>query len=359
MRKPFLPSDLTAERGLDFIRATIAQTVARNAPNEAAGIASERWGAESRAVRIVKAAGAAGTVNGNWGGPLSGEYATAAAEFMGLVRKQSILGRLTGMRRVPARVPILTQTGGFAGHWVREGAAMRVGKAVFARQALDTLKVAAMCVVTEELIESGDPLADAIIKADLTRAIAEASDLAFIDPANAGVNGETPASVTNGVEPITAVGDFKIDLDRLVSSFAGDLTTAVLIGRPELFVQVAGIEFPNVGARGGEMAGIPAIPSRSVPNNADGSYRLNLIDPAGIVYAADDAATQIKSTHQGTIEMSEAPLSNAITPTASAQVSLWQNNLMAIAGLMHENWRQERRDSVAVLSSIHPTQPVA
>lgn len=341
-------------KGTTFARMVIAKAIGQNNNAEAAGFAAARWGEASAPARLLKAAVSAGSTGDPDFGPLSGEYGSAATEFIALVRQRSIIGRLSGLRRVPLHVPILLQTGGIEGSWVKEGRPIPLSKMVFERTTMDVLKIAAMTVITEELLTTSDPAAEQLIRADLVRALAEGSDGAFIDPANAGVPEEQPASVTHGLTAITSTGDFKSDLDRLVAGFPGDLSAAFLVGKPELLVQISGAEFPNVGARGGEIAGIPTLASEGVPN-AGGQYQLALIDPTGIVYTADDAAADVRVSRQGTIEMSDTPTNDGVTGAGSNQVSLWQNNCVAVAGLMRENWRVERPGSVRLLAGIAPT----
>jgi hypothetical protein len=164
-----------------------------------------------------------------------------------------------------------------------------------------------------------------------------------------------PTSITNGLTAVAASGNLKADIDRLVAGFNGDLAAAFLVGKPELLVQISGADFPNVGARGGEIAGIPTLAANAVPNDADSDYQLALIDPAGIAYTSDNSEADVRVSRQGTIQMTDAPDNNAITATAANMVSLFQTNGAAIAALMRENWRVVRPGSVRLLSGIEPT----
>jgi hypothetical protein len=344
-------------KGSTFTRIAMAKAIARGSDFSAIDIAASRWGEGSAPARILKAAVAAGSTDGaSWAGPLAGEYATAVAEFMTLVRAQSIIGRLPNLRRIPPRVPLIRQTSAPKAHWVGEGKPMPLTHMTFARDALSTDKLAAMLVVTDELLQAADPASEAMIRAELVRAITDASDAAFIDPTNAGVDDEQPASVTNDADARASSGGsaehFKKDLAAMVEAFGGDLTSAYLIGRPELFVKLNAQGFENVGARGGEIAGIPALASRNVPNDADGDYTLSLIDPTGISYAADEEQAQISVSRQGSVQMSDMP--DTPPGAGTVMVSLWQMNLTAIAAILHESWRVERPGSVSILTSVAP-----
>lgn len=335
-------------KGATFARMAIATAIGKGFVANAAEIANARWGEGSQPARLLKAAVSAGsTDDANWAGPLAGEVRSAAAEFMAAVRQQSIVGRLAGLRRLPPRVPILLQTGKATGAWVKQGEPMPVSRMAFRRSTLETMKVAALCVVTEELLRSAEPGAEDVIRADLVRAVAEASDLAFIDPTNAGAEDVTPASVTHGVDPLAIGASLSASITQLVANFTGDLQAAYFVGAPELFASMAGADYPNIGARGGEIVGIPALASAQAPRGAGDSYMLTLIDPTGIAYTADDEAAQIKTSTQGSIEMSDTPDGDG-----AEMVSLWQLNLVAIAALLHENWRVEREGSVAMITGI-------
>lgn len=338
-------------KGSTFVRIAIAKAIAKGDDLGAAEFAAARWGEGSPTVRLLKAAVPAGSTDNPAYSALYGELTQAAAEFFGLVRQVSIVGRLAGIRRVPLRTPILSQTAGVSAAWVREGKPIPVQSLEFARDSLPALSLAAITVTTDELLRFADPQAEATIRGDLVQAIADASDIAFIDPANAGVEDEQPASITNGVTPITSTGNFKADLERLVAGFNGDLTRAYLVARPEMLVQVSGADFPNVGARGGEIAGIPTIASRNVPL-AGGDYQMALVDPTGISWGADDGAAEIAISRQASIQLNDTPVADA----SANMVSLWQVNAVAIRALLRENWRETRPGSVALLTGVAPAE---
>ena len=64
------------------------------------------------------------------------------------------------------------------------------------------------------------PAADVLIRDQLAQALAARLDVDFIDPGKAAVPGVSPASITNGLTPITASGtgtadDVRADLRSL------------------------------------------------------------------------------------------------------------------------------------------------
>lgn len=330
-------------KGLEFARA--AQALAVAGKGEAPEWAASRWGRESKTYSVTKTAVAANSTSNQTG--LSGDYRQAASDFLELVRNESIIGQMARLRRVPAQVPYLKQTESAEANWVGEGQPAPIANGLFTRSSLELEKLIAMTVTTKELLK--EPDADRALRDDLVAACAESLDSAFIDPANAGTTDVKPASITNGVSALTATGTMSLDIERMVSIFGGDLKRAVFIGKPQLFTKLYGADYPNVGARGGELAGIPAIASNGLPNSAGDDYQLALVDPAAIAYAGLTTA-RLKATEQGTIEMTDAPTQDA--PTGSSLVGLWQSGLVAIAAQIDANWERQRDDAVVVLEGV-------
>ena len=323
-------------RGMTFAKMAVAMARSPESVEGAAALAAARWGEESQTAKALKSVVSAAATD-NWGGPLMGGYGEAITEFLALAAEQSIVGRLAGLRRVPPATPYLVQHGRARGHWVAEGREMPLSPMSFERKSLGLLKVTAVAVATKEMLTSQD--AERILREDLVKAVAEASDAAFIDPTNAGVSEEMPASVTFGVAPVVMPVLDDASLGGVMSGFTGDLRSSYWIAHPQ-FLATFGIEqFPNVSARtGGELKGLPVIPSNAAPAN-----KLVLLDPTAIIFAGDDARTQLKATQQGAIAMSDAP------DAESAMASMWQQNCVAMAALLWQNWRVERDGAVMVL----------
>src|SRR5262245_4120714 len=80
-------------KGLDFVRGTIAKALYPDIPGQAERYADERWGENSRAAMITKAA-VVGLGSGTDGGLAMISSEAGSSEFLDLVRAQSIIGRL-------------------------------------------------------------------------------------------------------------------------------------------------------------------------------------------------------------------------------------------------------------------------
>jgi hypothetical protein len=340
-------------KGAAFVRTVLAE-VARERGDE--GFAARRFGADSLPARIVTKGGmealafekttvaGGGTASGNWA-ELLHDAESAATEFFGLVRERSLLGRL-GLRRVPMRIRLLTATDGFNAAWVGEGQPVPVSSAAFDEATLDPLKCSALTVVTEELLQSSDPSAEAVVRDDLVGAVVAAVDATFLDPANSGSAGVEPASVTNGAVTVNASGDNLDDLRLLIDALppGADLERAVLIGSPYSFAKLHDpMVLPGLGVRGGNALGIPAFASKAAGDD------LVLLDPDSIAYGT--GSVDVRVSTQASIQMLDNPTNASATGTATNMVSLWQTNAAAVMATVSTNW-QPARDAVAVLAGI-------
>lgn len=339
-------------KGIDFVRMAIALAEANGKEAAAERIAARRWGEDSVASRIFKSGFAyelmtkgpvAGGTTGSWAAELASAE-SAAAEFFSLVRQRSIIGRIDGLRRVPLQTRLVNAATGFQAYWVGEGAAVPVSSASYNENSLPPRKLAALTVVSEELLLSADPAAETFIRDDLANACVATLNSAFLDPANSGTSDVKPASVSNGAPSLPATGDGLADIRLLIDIFPGDLERAVLVGSPATFAALHDpLILPGLGIRGGEAIGIPAIPATDAGDN------LILIDPDGI--ALGEAGMALRVSKEATISMLDNPTNNSVTPTATNLVSLYQCDSIAILAEKVINFL-EVRPSVAVLTGI-------
>ncbi|MDN8615491.1 phage major capsid protein [Variovorax ginsengisoli] len=328
-----------------FVRGLIARSVVGNSDEHIHAYARNRWG-EYQGTEVTKAAVAA-ISSADTGG------VDVARAFFGLVREQSILGRLTGLRRVPFSTRMLAVTAGSRGYWVRQGQNKPLSRVALAGSTLDPLKVAAILVVTKEMLRANDEAAEATLQDDLVRAVTVVLDEAFMDPDNAGVANEMPASIAYGATQIQATSDFGADLRAMIAAFKGDLGYAAFVTSPDVAVGIATMTdsqghylFPGIGARGGELLGIPVLTTRSNVTTTSGSSLL-LIDPTGI--AAAVGSMTLDSSDQATLQMSDDP-NDAGSPVFN--VSLYQTNGHAYKAEIDANWSRQRPGSVVALEGL-------
>lgn len=334
-------------KGRVFVRSLIARGLVGPTGSEEhiRGCAVTRWGAY-HADAIVKSAVSALT---------SGDTGTdsAKAEFFNLVRERSVLGQMQDLRKVPFNVRMLAVTAGARGYWVGQANSKPLSKPTLTGSTLAPLKVASIIVVTKEMLQSTDPTVEATLQDDLVRAVTTAMDEALLDPDNAGIANEVPASLANGATQIASTSDFGADLRAMVEAFQGDFGTAYFVSSPAVFTKIATMTdsggryvFANIGPRGGSLLGIPAIASQADAQTTSGS-QLSLIDAAGIASAMEDLGIEV--TDAASLQMSDDP-DDSGSPVEL--VSLFQTNSVAYKAEVMANWSRQRPGSVVVLEGL-------
>lgn len=314
--------------------------------------AASRWGHSSKALDVIKSAVAgAGTGSGEWGAELS-EMTAAAAEFLDAIRPRTVLGKLQGVRRVPANTPVVTTGAGSAAFWAGTKAAP-LSRSAFDRVLLRPLTIVALQVFSKDLLESADPAAEALIHRDLANAVAELGDSAFLDAANAGVAGESPASIAYGAPAFAATGDLADDLEAALGMLDGALDTAAWVMHPRLAASIGlraggrGVA-ADLGARGGSLAGLPVLTSEAAQFDSDGGS-IVLVDAAGVVVV--DEGAEFSATADASIEMDDAPTGDATGPTAATSlVSLFQTDSVGIKVVRRINWMRARAAGAIVIN---------
>lgn len=290
------------------------------------------------------------TVRTAVGGSTSAEWSVAADEsiLFDVVLESSIIGRLPNLRRVPTNVRLITPNDQARGYWIGQAKPIPMSKVTLLGSALATRKVACIVVVSDDALEARSVQVERVIEADFRRALSVTLDEAFIDPNNAGVAGEMPASVTNGVTPIVGSGNPTADLAALVAAFDGDLTSAAFVTDPVTAAQIAlwrdsggAAPFPDCGPAGGSLLNLPLLTSRASPRDSSGGS-LALIDGSGI--AASLGGLETGFTNEAMLEMDDTPTGEGFTPTAASAtpILLYQLGVTGIKTVLHVNWEAQR-----------------
>lgn len=312
---------------------------------------------------VLRAAVAAGTTTGaTWAAPLV-YAANMTSEFIELLRPATVLGRLP-FRTVPFNVSIPRQTGGAAAGWVGEGLSKPVQKLDFDRLAIPWAKIAVIAVITQELARFSNPAAEMLIRDDLINAIAQFKDVQLLDPSVTASAGVRPASITNGVTPITAPTDMTpaaIDIALVAALMA--LNTAnipmtaprwIMNGSTRIMLQNLRSSqdvpaYPEVSS--GMLKGYPIVESNNIPIVAGGggnppTSQIILVDAAQILHA-EDPVIDIAISTEASLQMDSAPATPPTTP-----VSLFQQNLMAIKAEQYEYWVKRYASAVQVIDDV-------
>src|SRR5260221_4336510 len=251
-------------------------------------------------------------------------------DLLSIVRPLEIIGQLQGLRRIPFDTVLNTTTGASSANWVGEGKPAPLTRATYAKLLqLTPLKVVALCVVTEELSRSSTPNAESTLSKDFVDACVVASDVAFIDPANAGVAGAKPASVLNGAPAFAGTGATLAaidgDLGKLMDSliakgstlqFASWVLDPMSVSFLTRLRGSGGVQaFPGLTMKGGTLLSLPAIVSGNMPNV--GSPQSSSIEPidASRIWLAEDPAMAFDVSAEATLQMLDNPTNDAMTPT--------------------------------------------
>ena len=358
---PHITVQRNAPKGTGFTRYAMALCRAKGNLMQAVEIAKSQFGDTPEVLTILKAASAAGTTtDADWALPLV-EYQTLANEFIELLRPQTILGRVPNLRNVPFNVRMSRQTGGGTYGWVGEGAPKPVGTLSFDEVTLRWAKAAGIIVLTEELIRQSNPAAEGLVRADMIAGIAQFLDGQFVDPAVVAVSNVSPASITNGVTPVSATGTDAAALRADVATMWEDTFLSqnlvptsgfwvmdnVTAMRISLMRNPLGQdEFPGITPTGGTFMGYPVITSNGVP--ADSTGGLMIFGNAQDILYAEDTLT-LDVSREASLQMDSAP--DDPTTATTVMVSLWQRNLVGLRAERFINWQKRRANAVGYIEN--------
>lgn len=355
----------TAQHGLTAIRYLRAMANGKGENEVAIAFAEQQksWGSFDRDIIVSRLKSSIGGIDLT---DIQGG-SQVAHDLLAALRPLSIVGRLQNLRRIPARVPLLTQLTGSVAGWRGNGQHRRLSAGTYARENLPLLSVGALSVANDELLRDGSFEGEAELLRDLLAACAEALDMAFIDPANTGIAGATPASITGGAVPIYVAGGSIADLDvKIATAIAAliaagsNLSSASWVMSPVLAAGLSlargssgALAYPGMGANGGQLIGLPALTSASCTPDSDG-YNLALVDASQVSYVED--APSLSVSRNASIEMSDAPTGDATTPTAATiLVSMFQSDCAALLASMACNWKLRRPGCVQLIAGIPAT----
>jgi hypothetical protein len=110
-------------------------------------------------------------------------------------------------------------------------------------------------------------------------------------------------------------------------------------------------EFASMTNTGGTLGGMPVIASDHVGN-------IVVLVNASDAYLADEGGITVDASREASLEMSDAPTGDAITPTGTSLVSMWQSNCVALRAERVVNWARRRAQSVAYLTGVAWGGPV-
>lgn len=353
---------------IGMTRYVIARVASRLEGATALEIAKARWPnhtAVHTALQAKATVPAALTTTATWAGNLV--YAqNLESEFLEYLRPQTIIGRIPGLRRVPFNVRIAGQTTGSVANWVGQGKPKPVTSFSTNAQTLGFTKIAAIAVLTEESVRFSSPSLEALVRDELARAVIERMDVDFIDPAHTLSANVNPASVTNGLTPLTSAGtsadNVRTDLVSLLAEFINNNVnpSGLVLVMPNLLAMSLSImtnslgqpEFPTMTMNGGTLMGIPVITSQYAANQSGAGNLVIAINAGDVALAADDSV-RVDASGEASIQMSDAPTNDASTGTGQSLVSMYQTNSIAVRAERFINWAKLRTSAVVYMDDVN------
>jgi HK97 family phage major capsid protein/HK97 family phage prohead protease len=357
----YVRTERRTAKGTAYTRFVMAMAASKGNLMQAERIAQEliksgRWADTPEVMEVIKTATNAGTTSSTtWAAPLV-QYNDMASEFIELLRPETILGKLDGVRRVPFNIRIPRQTGGTSGTFVGEGSPTPVQALAFDNITMPWAKASTIVVITLELARFSDPNAEALVRNDIIAGVAQYLDKRLIDPSYPGVANVSPASLTYGITARQASGvtlaAIDADVRNVFQSFATNevaLTQGVWVMSASQAITLSLLRtsvdtpaFPGLSVKGGTWYGLPVIVSNNaVSSGSPGESQITLI-AQNEVLLADDNQMEIDVSSEASVQMNDAPSGGA-----QSLVSLWQNGLLGVKVNRWIYWTKRRSTAVA------------
>lgn len=345
--------------GQNYTRMVIAKAVAHLNMSTPSSIAEARWGKSNPTlVRLVKAneVASGGATTGEWGAELVSADNRYTGDFIEYLHGMTVYDRLP-LREVPANVTIKGSDGAATGYWVGEGKAIPLSAPSASTVSLTPLKVAALAVVSNELLRDSSPAAEMWVRDMLAQASGQRVDQTFLST-TAASSGVSPAGLLNGLTAGFSAGqtadNLRADIESLYDGFitAKNSTGLYFVTNPTLAKAISLMrnslgqrEFEGVTGNGGTLEGDPLVVGDNV-----GAGDFILMKPSDI-WKIGDSGLSVSVSREATIEMSSAPVGAGLVPTGGTEnpVNMFQAESTAIKVVRSINFQKRRSDAVAYI----------
>lgn len=270
-------------------------------------------------------------------------YIPISEAFLLAMRSYSVPARLANLKKVPMLCRLYLNSNGVTSVRVVEGAAVPVMRGTWATETLRPIKHSALVVETNELIRSASHLAQAAIVFDLAEATAEAENLSFVSPDQAG-------SALYGAPHFTGSGasltNVDADLKRLVDLVPGASRPGAAFVMTKESATVLSLmrgtggqnAYPLVTPQGGELLGMPVLITSACTLAGSPTTRIvGLLDPSRIFWA-DDGKVVLNTSTQALLEMASDPVSDSLAGTPANAVSMFQTDSCALLATRESSW---------------------
>ena len=353
------PDDAFA--GQSFVRRCIAQALAGLNHSSKEHIAEQRWGkSHPQLVEWIKAdVTGGGSGSGEWGAELVSADNRFTGDFITYLYSQTVFDSLP-LRSVPAHVTIKGQDGVATANWVGESKPIPASAQDYSSVSLTPLKVAALSVVSNELLRDSSPSAEMLVRDALVEASAQKIDTHFFST-TAASNGVSPAGILNGVTigssggatEAELIGDI-VGLTRPFITAKYRLANLVWVTNPLIAMQISLMRnalgqnaFPSMSAEGGTLEGRRVYQGHNV-----GTGDLILMSPMDIWKIGNGGVT-VEVSREASIEQDDTPTGASDSPTgvSTKVVSMFQSESTAFKVVRSINWQKRRTGAVQYIGN--------
>ena len=348
-------------KGQNFTRMIIAKALASKMFVPASAIAEARWGKSNPTlIRLIKANEVAGggSGSGEWGAELVSADNRYTGDFIAYLHGMTVYDKLP-LREVPANVSIKGSDGEATGYWVGESKSIPASAPSASTVSLTPLKVAALAVVSNELLRDSTPAAEAWVRDMLAQASGKRVDQTFLSTTAASA-GVSPAGLLNGLAAGATAGadadGVRSDIAALYRGFitAKNATDLYFVTNPSLAKALQLMrnalgqrEFEGVTSTGGTLEGDPLVTGDNV-----GFGDVILLKPSDI-WKIGDSGVQVAISTEASIEQNSAPTGATDTPAgaSTAWTNMFQAESTAIKVVRSINFQKRRSTAVAYIGN--------
>jgi len=355
--------------GQAFTRKVIAKALAALEFGNPVAIAQQRWGKTSPTlVNVIKAdVAGGGSGSGEWGAELVTADSRFTGDFIEFLYGMTVFDRLP-LTSVPANVTIKGQDGAGTAYWVGESKPIPATALDFSTVNLAPQKVAALAVVSNELLRDSSPAAERLVRDALAQASAQRVDTTFLSTSAASA-GVSPAGILNGLTANVSAGatadDLRDDLAGLLNHFTAlkySMQGLAIVTTPAVAMQIALLrnalgqrEFPDTTLNGGTLEGFPVFVGHNV-----GTGDMIMMS-TGDIYKIGDSGIAVSISREAMIEQDNAPTGATDTPVGASTkfTSMFQAESTAIKVVRSINFAKRRSSAVAYIGNAAYGSPTS
>ncbi|TBA25934.1 phage major capsid protein [Rhizobium ruizarguesonis] len=292
------------------------------------------------AQRILKAAVGAGSLGDPaWAGQLA-DMAAASSAFLQALGGRSAFGALLD-QGILTRAPLHSRVGavaeGVVGAVSGEGEARPVSRMSLTGDALAAQQADAIIVLSREVVENSSAASQAFVSRQLRRAVARALDVGALN-----------TLITSATPTFAATDNHAADLKQLLDTVNSGEGRLAWIAAPDVANSISLLNDGRGGASPEGLSEFLGLPFAVSPGLAAGT--LVLLDGDRIL--ADIESLGVDVSPFTTLQMNDEPTMDAITPTGTSTVSLWQTNSVAVKISALFGVTAGTPDALAVLTGI-------